>query len=203
LPRRRENATAAPGAGCGPSHVFVRVLPTQNAGETAPRTAFCAAGIAIETPHAGPRRHGGGPHLGPPKSKAGRRTIALPPPVVAELREHRRRQAAERLAAGPLWAEHGFVITNRTGGPLDRTTDTQDWLSLVRAAGVRRLRLHDCRHSAATALLVLGTDGRVLMATMGWTSMSLVQRYTHMVPELRRDVALRQAALWQRAAATS
>jgi integrase len=150
-----------------------------------------------------PRRHGGGPHLGPPKSKAGRRTIALPPPVVAELREHRRRQAAERLAAGPLWAEHGFVITNRTGGPLDRTTDTQDWLSLVRAAGVRRLRLHDCRHSAATALLVLGTDGRVLMATMGWTSMSLVQRYTHMVPELRRDVALRQAALWQRAAATS
>jgi integrase len=98
-----------------------------------------------------PRRHGGGPHLGPPKSKAGRRTIALPPPVVAELREHRRRQAAERLAAGPLWAEHGVVITNHTGGPLDRTTDTQDWLSLVQAAGVRRLRLHDCRHSAATA----------------------------------------------------
>ncbi|HVU92231.1 MAG TPA: tyrosine-type recombinase/integrase [Jatrophihabitans sp.] len=143
-----------------------------------------------------PRRHGGGAHLGPPKSRAGRRTIALPEPVVAELHEHHRRQAAERLAAGPLWTDRDFVLTNRTGGPVDRSTDTEDWLDLVAHAGVRRLRLHDCRHSAATALLVLGTDARVLMATMGWTSMSLVQRYTHMVPELRHDVAARQAALW-------
>jgi integrase len=143
-----------------------------------------------------PRRHGGGPHLGPPKSKAGRRTIAIPPPVATELHEHRRRQAAERLAAGTLWHDRGFVIANRTGGPVFRTTDTEDWLELIKEAGVRRLRLHDCRHSAATALLVLGTDARVLMATMGWTSMSLVQRYTHMVPELRHDVAARQAALW-------
>lgn len=143
-----------------------------------------------------PRRHGGGAHLGPPKSKAGRRTIAVPPPVAAELQEHHRRQSVERLAAGPLWKDQGFIIANHTGGPVDRTTDTQDWLELITEAGVRRLRLHDCRHSAATALLVLGTDARVLMATMGWTSMSLVQRYTHMVPELRHDVAARQATLW-------
>ncbi|MGH8960059.1 MAG: tyrosine-type recombinase/integrase [Jatrophihabitantaceae bacterium] len=143
-----------------------------------------------------PRRHGGGAHLGPPKSKAGKRTIAIPPPVVAELQEHHRRQSAERLAAGSLWKNQDFVIANHTGGPVDRTTDTQDWLELIAEAGVRRLRLHDCRHSAATALLVLGTDARVLMATMGWTSMSLVQRYTHMVPELRHDVAARQAILW-------
>jgi integrase len=164
----------------------------------------CAPGESEATcgrrPGSCPQRYGGGAHLGPPKSKAGRRTLAVPPPVVAELREQRRRQAAERLAAGPLWNERGFVVTNRTGGPLYRGTDTEDWLDLVKAAGVRRLRLHDCRHSAATALLVLGADARVLMATMGWTSMSLVQRYTHMVPELRRDVALRQSALWQRSA---
>jgi integrase len=52
------------------------------------------------------------------------------------------------------------------------------------------------RHSAATALLVMGEDSRVLMGVMGWTSMSLVQRYMHIVPELRRGVAQRQAVLW-------
>jgi len=31
---------------------------------------------------------------------------------------------------------------------------------------------------------------------MGWTSMSLVQRYTHLVPDIRRNVAQRQTALW-------
>jgi integrase len=143
-----------------------------------------------------PRRHGGGAHLGPPKSTAGRRTISLPTPVIAELREHRKRQAAERLAAGSLWHDRGFVITNATGGPLDRTTDREDWLDLIATARLRRLRIHDLRHSAATALLVMGEDSRVLMGVMGWTSMSLVQRYTHIVPELRRGVAQRQAALW-------
>jgi integrase len=153
-----------------------------------------------ERPSSCPRRYGGGAHLGPPKSKAGRRTIALPDPVVVELQEQRRRQAAERLAAGPMWQDLGFVIASHTGKPVDRRTDTDDWLDLLAQAGVRRLRLHDCRHSAATALLVLGADARVLMATMGWTSMALVQRYTHMVPELRRDVAERQATLWLRSA---
>jgi integrase len=90
-----------------------------------------------------PRRHGGGAHLGPPKSTAGRRTISLPTPVIAELRGHRKRQAAERLAAGSLWRDAGFVITNASGGPLDRTTDREDWLDLIATARLRRPRIHD------------------------------------------------------------
>lgn len=106
--------------------------------------------VCGDRPSACPNRYGGGAHLGPPKSKEGGRTIAIPEPVVAELREHRTKQAVERLAAGPVWTDKGFVITNHTGGPLDRTSDTEDWHDLVGKVGVRRLRLHDCRHSAAT-----------------------------------------------------
>jgi integrase len=146
---------------------------------------------------AGCPQRSGGAQLGPPKSAAGRRTISLPAPVVAELRDHRARQAAERLASGPRWHDQHFVITNATGGPLDRTSDREDWHHLLAAAGLRRLRIHDLRHCAATALLVLGEDSRVLLAVMGWTSMSLVLRYTHLVPDLRRTVAQRQTTLWQ------
>ena len=101
--------------------------------------------VCGERASACPRRHGGGAHLGPPKSKAGRRTIAIPEPVLAELRDQHRRQAAERIAAGSLWTDRGFIVTNHTGGPVDRSTDTGDWGDLVRCAGVRRLRLHDRR----------------------------------------------------------
>jgi integrase len=144
-----------------------------------------------------PHRHSGGPHLGPPKSAAGRRTISLPAPVTAELREQRTRQATEQLATGPRWHDQAFVITNTTGRPVDRTTDREDWHVLLASAGLRRLRIHDLRHCAATALLALGEDSRVLMGVMGWTSMTLVQRYTHIVPDLRRNVAQRQTTLWQ------
>jgi integrase len=143
-----------------------------------------------------PHRHSGGPHLGPPKSAAGRRTISLPDPVIVQLRDHRARQATERLAAGERWHEQDFVITNGTGGPVDRTSDRDDWHRLVTAAGVRRLRIHDLRHAAATALLVLGADSRTLLGVMGWTNMALVQRYTHIVPDIRRNIAHRQTALW-------
>jgi integrase len=117
-------------------------------------------------------------------------------PVVMELREHRVRQAAERLAAGASWHDAPYVITTATGRPLDRTSDRREWHELTTTAGVRRLRIHDLRHSAATALLVLGEDSRVLLAVMGWTSIGLAQRYTHLVPDLRRQVASRQSALW-------
>jgi integrase len=143
-----------------------------------------------------PHRHSGGAHLGPPKSKAGRRTISLPDPVIAQLRDHRARQTAERLAAGERWHDQDFVITNTTGGPVDRTSDREDWHRLATAASVRRLRIHDLRHAAATALLVLGADSRALLGVMGWTSMTLVQRYTDILPDIRRNIAHLQTALW-------
>lgn len=144
-----------------------------------------------------PKRHGGGPHLGPPKSEAGVRTLALPVPVVEQLRTHHAEQAAERLAAGTSWVDREFVFANRRGGPIRPGADNADWNEVLDAAGVRRVRVHDARHSAATALLLLGADSRQLLGTFGWTSMALVQRYTHMLPELRRSVAARQTQLWK------
>jgi integrase len=116
--------------------------------------------------------------------------------VAAELGEHHTRQRHQRLAAGTRWQDQDVVITNATGGPLDRTSDREDWHRLLTAARVRRLRIHDLHHAAATALLVMGEDSRVLLGIMRWTSMSLVQRYTHLVPDIRRNVAQRQTALW-------
>ena len=50
---------------------------------------------------------------GPPKTAASRRTIALDRTTVRILREHRRRQMSERLAAGGKWEDTGYVFTNR------------------------------------------------------------------------------------------
>ena len=155
-----------------------------------------------QRPAACPRRHGGGAAPRAAEVEGG-------PPDASHFPSRSssscRNNAGDRPPSGSPPGRCGTTsdssIANHTGGPVDRRTDTDDWLDLLAQAGVRRLRLHDCRHSAATALLVLGADARVLMATMGWTSMALVQRYTHMVPELRRDVAERQATLWPRSAA--
>jgi integrase len=52
-------------------------------------------------------------------TKGGRsRTVSLDRDTVAILREHRRRQAEERLAAGSAWTDSGLVFTNRWGDAL-------------------------------------------------------------------------------------
>lgn len=143
-----------------------------------------------------PHRHGGGLRLVEPKTKASHRTIALPRQLIEELRSHRAAQNHERLAAGATRAgEHHLVFTTPAGEIIDPARDHQQWRTLLKASEVRRVRVHDMRHTAATLLLLQGVDVRTLMAIMGWTEMATAQRYTHVIDELRRRAANQIGAL--------
>ena len=102
------------------------------------------------------REKGRGLVLVPPKSAAGRRTIALPPQLSDVLRAHRTTQLEERLRAG---SDRDFVFAQPNGRPIDPRRDWHDWKALLTAAGVRDARLHDARHTAATLLLTQGAPG--------------------------------------------
>jgi integrase len=57
----------------------------------------------------------GAPVWQDPKTPAARRRIPIDPAAVEVLRQHRRRQAEERLKAGPAWQDHGLVFCTRSG----------------------------------------------------------------------------------------
>lgn len=134
------------------------------------------------------------------KSRAGRRAVPLPGPLVAMLRAHAETQARERKAAGDLWTESDYVFTKPLGGPLSPNTDYHDWKRLLEDAGVRNARLHDARHTAATVLMLLGVPARVIDQIMGWepgTSASMRARYLHVPDAMLKDVARKIAeAIW-------
>jgi integrase len=60
-------------------------------------------------------------------------------------------------------SEHGLVFTQPTGHPVDPSRDYQDWQQLLVSVGVRKARLHDARHTAASLLLAQGVPARVVM----------------------------------------
>jgi integrase len=113
----------------------------------------------------------------------------MPEVLVEQMRDHRKTQAAERLAAGPAWVDHDLVFCRLDGHPLHPTVDNKDWGKLLDAAGVDRARLHDARHTAATLLLAQGVDGQVVMGLLGWSQASLLTRYQHVIDPMRRDAA--------------
>ncbi|MEP6760480.1 MAG: site-specific integrase [Sporichthyaceae bacterium] len=144
------------------------------------------------------RQRGKGLVLVEPKSRAGRRTIALPEPVAELLKAHRVAQNAERLHAGSEWHPLDFVFAQRTGLPIDSRADRRDWDQLLEDSGVRPARLHDARHTAATTLLIMGVPARVVMQILGHSQIGLtLGTYSHVVPELANDAADKMAqAYW-------
>lgn len=145
-----------------------------------------------------PQRKDGGLRLVEPKTRASLRTIVLPDEATAELRRHRVSQAKARLAAGPAWVgQHDLVFATENGLIIDPGKDQLSWKAVLRAAGVRAVRVHDARHTAATLMLLQEIDIRTVMAVMGWTEMATAQRYTHAVDDLKRRAAKRMGSmLW-------
>jgi integrase len=120
-------------------------------------------------------------HMGPPKTRASRRTVGLPRFVVEEL-------AAHLAEPGDLEA---FVFTAPEGGPLRvHNFRARVWRPATRAAGLDGLRIHDLRHTAVALWIAAGANPKEVAARAGHASVSFtLDRYGHLYPEA--DTALR------------
>jgi integrase len=133
-----------------------------------------------------------------PKAERSRRTLALPAQLVDALRAHREIQLEERAAAGTEWEHHDLVFAQPNGRPIERKSDWRAWKVLLQEAGVREVRLHDGRHTAATLLLSEGVHPRVVMELLGHAQMrTTADTYSHVLPALAKEAAERMGrTLW-------
>jgi integrase len=124
---------------------------------------------------------GGRLHMGPPKTRASRRTVGLPRAVVEELATH---------LAAPAEPD-ALVFTAPKGGPLRVIAfRARIWRPATRRAGLDGLRIHDLRHTAVALWIAAGANPKEVAARAGHTSVSFtLDRYGHLYPE--SDTALR------------
>jgi integrase len=126
---------------------------------------------------------------GDPKTKRSRRTVVLPDVCADALVIHRRRQAAERLAAG-RWYDRDLVWPSQVGSPLMPGNVRRHLRHAAAEAGlVRPITFHTLRHSSATLLLAQGVEARVIADVLGWGDLRMAMRYAHVTDGLRKDAA--------------
>jgi integrase len=128
----------------------------------------------------------------PLKRSSSRRRLHLPQWLRDTLRAQRTRLKEEQLSAGQHWQEHDLVFPTSWGTPRRRGNSFRAWKKLLAAAGVRDIRFHDLRHSAATLALGEGANLFDVSRMLGHKSIATTSnQYGHWTQEGREDVAER------------
>ncbi|MEV0597585.1 site-specific integrase [Nonomuraea cavernae] len=120
-------------------------------------------------------RSTGGLVLGPPKSKAGRRTVGIPQSIVPILREDM--DTYVQSEPGSL------MFPGAKGGPIRRSgfnTRTR-WVDVVTEMGLPGLHFHDLRHTGNMLAAESGAGLKDLMARMGHDNVRAAMIYQHAV----------------------
>jgi integrase len=131
-----------------------------------------------------------------PKTLKGRRSIALDAATVSALRQFRRRQLEERLALGATWTDSGLVVALPDGSAINPRTLSAAFTRHARAAGLPVIRLHDLRHSYATAALAAGIPAKIVSERLGHANIAItLDTYSHVLPNMQEKAAEQVAQL--------
>jgi integrase len=92
--------------------------------------------------------------------------------------------------SGARWPETGLVFTSTVGTVIEPRNLSRLFDDPIAAAGVRRIRFHDLRHTCASLLLAQGVPARVVMDVLGHSQMAItMDLYSHVMPTALREAA--------------
>ncbi|WP_235018412.1 tyrosine-type recombinase/integrase [Thermomonospora echinospora] len=100
------------------------------------------------------------------KIEASDATLPLSDICLTALRLRRKRRDQSREAAGKDWTDTGLIFTTRTGQPINPHNFNRSFDQRCAKAGVRKITVHDTRHTCATLLAALDVHPRVAMRVL-------------------------------------
>lgn len=128
--------------------------------------------------------------VGETKNDSSYRKIPLTSKVIAFLKEIQAEQERNRLVLGPAYKnEHNDCIcTWADGSPISPNTMSSRFEAFLKRNGLPKIRFHDLRHSAATALLKSGADVKAVSKFLGHSQVSTTYDiYAHIFAEDAAD----------------
>lgn len=127
-----------------------------------------------------------------PKSAKSSRTIALTPSTMLMLKEYQEKQKLERAMSGNPLTDTDLVFSNLEGEPLRPNTITRAWTTLTANCGLKRIRLHDARHTHASLMLKQGIHPKIVQERLGHSSIQMtIDTYSHVAPGIQEAAANR------------
>ena len=125
-----------------------------------------------------------------PKTSPSRRTIPIPEECLVALKQHKARQAEEKLLLGQAYQDHGLVFCQASGKPIDPRNFLRSFDRIIEQAGLPPSRIHDARHTFATLMLELGESPKTVQTMLGHSRVAItLDIYSHVSLELEKKAA--------------
>ena len=131
------------------------------------------------------------------KTDRSRRTLLLADFAGQALQRHKAIQDLHREALTDEWSSNDLIFCTTTGRPLDGTNVYRTLVRTLNKNDIRRVGLHELRHSAASLLASEGVPMKVIQGMLGHSSYTLTANtYSHLTAESQREAAQRMDSLF-------
>jgi len=124
------------------------------------------------------------------KSKSGNRTIILGKQALELLKQYKNEQEIVKDFAGGNWVELGLIFPSQVGTPLTANNIRRYFRRLLKASGLKKIRFHDLRHTAASLMLNQGIPVLIVSKRLGHSKPSItLDVYGHLIPSRQEEAA--------------
>src|SRR5579875_3127 len=138
-----------------------------------------------------------------PKTKSGVRKITLPDFLIDALKRHQQRQQEQKAKKGAAWKDSGYVFCNTVGNFYHESNLNGRYKRMLQRAGLPDIRFHDLRHSAATILISMGVNPKVVQELLGHSSITTTLNiYAHVLPSMQQEAMQKLQEFYQQGGET-
>ncbi|MFC1901372.1 tyrosine-type recombinase/integrase [Chloroflexota bacterium] len=127
-----------------------------------------------------------------PKTTKSRRTVVLPNPLMELLKAYRADQELWRVQLGVTLNADDFVFIRPDGSANNPNAVTLAFHRIIKKAGLKKIRLHDLRHTHATMMLQANINPKIVSERLGHASIGItLDIYSHVLPGMQ-EAAMEQ-----------
>ncbi|MEG0873526.1 MAG: site-specific integrase [Clostridia bacterium] len=124
-----------------------------------------------------------------PKTNKSKRSLHAPGELMQILKKERNNQNKLKLQ-GILENKHDLVCLNTFFNPWSNNTITHFFERFLKKNNIRKIRLHDLRHTNATLMLLSGTNIKIVSDRLGHTDIKIsMNKYSHVLEEMDQQAS--------------
>lgn len=129
--------------------------------------------------------------VGDTKTRSSRRKLSLTVEILSSLQRHRDVVTQMKSAAGDAWKESDWVFVDSIGGLTNPSNYAKQFKNFLTNEGIRLIRIHDMRHTAAVLSLEAGVRLEAVSQALGHSRIDVTKSvYAPYVQPLMTEFAL-------------